>query len=224
MHPLHFYTDSFNYFGFQYQCNKCRNHGLNSEGRYQCKMCQYDLCQKCAKIISIQSYSPPNKIIPLPKLEDLKINQDPNPKVSRVMSATACFEGHPLIYSLDSYGHSSGYFSCKNCNQTINCNNGRFECKACLHNICNNCKKNLESLEADPNSGRIQPIIFKPVPSSIINLQCHKKHFLKYSNSFVHPSLFYTCQKCQRSNLNKIDGRYSCQECNYNVCLKCIPQ
>lgn len=113
-----------------------------------------------------------------------------------------CRSGHNLEYDYSSDGYPCSCFSCDSCHQSYNCSEGRYNCRYCKWDICNNC------------SNQYKP---KPNPVSF----CKLGHPLTY-NSIYYPGGSYACDMCHRS-FPSHGERWCCTSCQYDICPFCRP-
>jgi len=220
-----------------FKCSLCNSESPASSGRWVCAICNFFICQKCAKA--------------------------PNPGAAFFTREISCPKNHPLLCMKSSIQLQKSILTkCSECQrETIWGENGRFCCLECKYNLCNVCKPiNYNNrykliycslahplLLITPNQGK--------TPEKYVCQNCSKifssaeKHWAcNFCNYFIcrkcrlNPVLNFTkcnlshkleicfsnqaitsnfiCENCGNPYKNSC-GSLSCKICNFNICFSC---
>lgn len=113
-----------------------------------------------------------------------------------------CKNGHPLSYSTSAAGYLSGTFTCDCCHNSHSCGLGRYNCRHCKFDVCNQCAAS-----------------FKTSPTPIHN--CRKGHSLTFTKDQTdYPDNTFVCDSCHRGGACSL-GRWNCALCKYDICSLC---
>eukprot|EP01022_Parablepharisma_sp_SALTPOND_P024933 TRINITY_DN5629_c0_g1_i2.p1 TRINITY_DN5629_c0_g1~~TRINITY_DN5629_c0_g1_i2.p1 ORF type:complete len:1130 (+),score=51.26 TRINITY_DN5629_c0_g1_i2:173-3562(+) len=165
---------TFAYRSGNYKCDNCSAIRKCTESRWFCEPCKYDICYNC---------------------------RAPSAAETKSSSTTNCSKGHSLIFSTDSY--KCGKYRCDKCRTNGNCEDGRWFCKDCQYDICQNCRPR----PAAATTGK-SPI-----------MRCIKGHTLNFS-THAYRGGKYICNRC-RTKESCEDGRWFCKDCEYDICQHC---
>ncbi len=116
--------------------------------------------------------------------------------------SAVCPSNHPLQWNTTEIystlpGLPTGYFMCRNCLGSYYGSSGRWNCPYCSFDICPNCKK-------------------PPYTSTT----CPSGHALAWSAMSNYAGGLYCCNQCG-SNQPTANGRWWCQECQFDICPNC---
>ncbi len=110
-HPLTWCMTMDGYMSGTFRCDICNKNCVCTNGRLNCSLCRYDICQNCMKNLS--------------PAKDLKHN---------------CRKGHMLSWSNSNVGYSGFNYICDNCKASRMINDGRWNCMTCKYDICPSCR------------------------------------------------------------------------------------
>ncbi len=125
-----------------YTCDLCQRQGVCSLGRWNCAVCQYDVCGFCrlppmSSPCSTPSHTPNH--YPVMNHHHHTPAACSSPSHSPHMR-THCPNGHYLYQTTHSVGYVGGKFCCNQCHQGGYCSTGRFCCQMCKFDLCKLCK------------------------------------------------------------------------------------
>lgn len=232
----------------KYSCDNCREKLKFKDGCWACKECKYEICPKCRpkRVGRVQKEEKKEQVLcnngdamefdVLQEPEELylcdkcgkayygkvhrwgckKCSMDlcrvcvPPPagfKEEEIPEIDNCYNGHKLEFVKSAT--MKGLYACSICGKRGDPNNGRWACFECGVNICHICKPAKEAVEGF-------------LSAETKTLVCEKGHTLAFSCSPPKPGFGFCCDKCD-SDVDKDHWRWTCDECEFDICIKCRP-
>eukprot|EP00466_Bigelowiella_natans_P006122 jgi/Bigna1/143109/aug1.75_g17817 len=125
-----------------------------------------------------------------------------------------CPKGHRLIFT--SYvlgGYEEGIFTCNVCKKERACQEGRWWCNQCYHDVCYHCRPEEKEREDDVENGDL--IAF-----------CPRGCRMEYTNSRdTHDGAPWSCSVCgdNEKHAGYTGWRFHCKEHKIDYCFDCKP-
>lgn len=163
-HPLIWSYSIKKYPGGKFSCDGCKASTNGAGGRWSCKICNFDICNKCRPAkpyggcktnhplkwrTSAEGYAGGafscDECHSSSKCAEGRwgckdCGYDVCTKCREPEQFSCCNKSHPMNWSSDPAGYAGGAFSCDNCKNSDKCQNGRWCCKDCGFDICTECK------------------------------------------------------------------------------------
>lgn len=240
--------------GDTFKCENCRTVKPVSEGRWQCKECGYDICLNCrprnhgnveqstadknVNIVKCERNHEMTFKVPIPSEKDtlylcgkcgqayfgmvscwrcdhcmanLCRNCMAPPKgfksVGEILEITTCYRGDPLQFTMAET--STGMYDCFICGKLGDTHNGRWVCFSCGTNVCHVCKPCAKAKDG-------------MLSAKTKTLVCNKDHVLLFGAPPPPSGSRIGCNKC--GNTIKDHWRWTCRECDFDVCANCRPE
>jgi len=236
--------------GNGYICENCRKKTPVSDGWWICADCNYQICVKCRPRThgSIQKKADTEEI-KCSKNHPMKFGnyEDPTiylcdncgkayygsvarwscltcqtdlcrrcmippnsfkPKKDEVLEIDVCTNGHPLGFVIAESDY--GMYECTLCSKVGDTHNGRWTCFECGMNVCHVCKP----------TDRIKEGMLSVKTKTLV---CNKNHMLMFTCKPPPKGIKIGCDKC-KAVIGPDYWRWDCDECGYDVCIKCRPE
>jgi len=221
-----------------YYCNVCMRTEYTIHGRWTCSICQYNKCNNCQNLPAPQTttgcthnftwtQSQPGFMgssydcIFCRKIQSsaasywfcslCQRSACPTCFSQNSQDSSKCFNGHNLEWKISAY--PSMTYRCTKCNRTgLPGDKGRWNCSACMYDVCNSCKSTMDFSTSAVEATSI-PFISNNTP------RCTSGHnFIWIPKEY--PSKVYICTYC-RSNYSGEMGTWNCPICRHDVCSNC---
>lgn len=235
----------------QFECENCKETKDVIEGRWVCKQCLYNICDKCkpkrfgrigkeARSAALAKCSKEHNI-KFAALEDKRdiylcdacgrafqgvvprwccalcdnefchfcLDAPPNTNKELLkIEIETCPKHHKLEFVIEDAVR--GIFDCYICSKWGDPHAGRWSCPECDISICTVCKPSEESKEG-------------LISVRTMTLACNKGHILRFGCSEPGAGELFACRKC-KTPIDEDNWRWTCDECEYNICSKCRPE
>lgn len=232
-----------------FECENCQAERPVEEGRWFCNKCGYDICEQCRPREFSRAVGMDNGEILCSRDHKMKFAASKNSKdlylcdqcgrayyssVSRwrceecdlslcrlcrappasfreredILEIETCPNGDKLEFvTTDS---TDGVYNCYICTKVGDVHNGRWACLDCDISVCPVCKPSSKAKEG-------------MLSVKTMTLACTKKHMLQFGCRPADEGETLQCYKCENP-LNNDNWRWTCDECNFNICVNCRPE
>jgi len=177
-----------------YFCDVCDRQGRCTQGRWRCKLCNYDVCTHCI----------PAKAMPAKSAVVIEKGSPVSASVT-----TTCLQGHMLWYS--TYSYLSGLYECNKCFGRANCADGRWFCIQCEYDICPNCRPappDVEKYKKFCNNGHPMVQSISRYSDDATHYRCSFCHKAKSveDNRWWCPICGYdVCNECSEKDIENVE-------------------